>query len=147
MKIAIPIAVGLAVASIATSAHACYPDPRVLREEGMNQAVIDMEQKNWDECQAREKKEAQRDAAWKKELVACLAKLDSLRIGMSAGEVKEIAPCLNTTLTMKVNTTETAAHRRQQWAVYDWADRPSSPISLGYLYFEDGQLVEIQKRW
>jgi hypothetical protein len=77
-------------------------------------------------------------------MLACYVKMGSLRPGMSIEQVKATAPCLWTdAVFIHRNTTETSASRREQWAIYD---EMSDPISLGYLYFENGSLTAIERR-
>jgi hypothetical protein len=74
----------------------------------------------------------------------CAAKIDKLRIGMSQKEVVTIMACLPRYM-IPINTNETAAGIREQWVLH-FGD-PDDPTTIfGYLYFNNGTLIAIQKR-
>jgi hypothetical protein len=94
-----------------------------------------------------ERQKAEWDAQLKKDRAAidakygrinrCISGLDNLRIGMTEQEAKPIIACVPLP---KVNTTETTGGMRKQVVLYfdeTWV--------VGYLYFEDGRLVAIQR--
>jgi hypothetical protein len=108
---------------------------KFLDEQREKRAEMEAEQKRLEAERIAAKKKADGEAAvWKAKNQKCDDGWDRLSIGMTQKEAFALA-CEP----WDVNTTETLMHKTAQW-VYSQGHRN------GYLYFEDGRLVAIQRR-